>query len=301
MNLIEKIKNYSNWKTTIRFALFLIKRINKEQIHVVAGYLSYVTLMSLVPLMVVMLSVMTAFPIFSDIKGVIEGFVYNNFVPASGDVVQHHLTGFVNNASKMSAVAVTFLFLFALLLISAIDKTFNRIWKVNKPRRIVTAFSMYWMILTLGPILVGSSIAVTSYIASLVSIGDYDVLGVTNILLRMLPMFASIAAFLILYMIVPNKTVVFRYALSGAVTAAILFEFAKKGFAFYVTQLPSYQAIYGALGTIPILFLWVYLSWLVTLIGAVITVSLQDFKEQENYAENSNNIASNENNKAKEN
>lgn len=286
MNFIEKFKHYVNWKTIVPFSIFLLKRTNKEQIHVVAGYLSYVTLMSLVPLMVVMLSVMTAFPIFSEIKGVIEGFVYNNFVPASGDVVQHHLTGFVNNASKMSAVAVTFLFLFALLLISAIDKTFNRIWKVNKPRRMITAFSMYWMVLTLGPILVGSSIVVTSYIASLVSLGDYDVFGVTNIILRMLPMFASIGAFLILYMVVPNKTVVFKYALSGAVTAAILFELAKKGFAFYVTQLPSYQAIYGALGTIPILFLWVYLSWLVTLVGAVLTVSLQDFHDENDVLEN---------------
>lgn len=281
MSLYEKIRNYAHWKVMAKFALYLFKRVKYEQIHVVAGYLSYVTLMSLVPLMVVMLSVMTAFPIFSEIKGVIEGFVYNNFVPTAGDVVQHHLTGFVNNASKMSAVAVTFLFLFALLLISAIDKTFNRIWKVNKPRRIITAFSMYWMVLTLGPILVGSSIVVTSYIASLVSIGDYDILGVANILLRLLPMFASIGAFLVLYMVVPNKTVVFRYALSGAVTAAILFELAKKGFAFYVTQLPSYQAIYGALGTIPILFLWVYLSWLVTLVGAVLTVALQDFSEEQ--------------------
>ena len=281
MPLYEKIKNYAHWNVIAKFAFYLLKRVKNEQIHVVAGYLSYVTLMSLVPLMVVMLSVMTAFPIFSEIKGVIEGFVYNNFVPASGDVVQHHLTGFVNNASKMSAVAVTFLFLFALLLISAIDKTFNRIWKVNKPRRIVTAFSMYWMVLTLGPILVGSSIVVTSYIASLVSLGDYDVFGVTNVILRMLPMFASIGAFLILYMIVPNKNVVFKYALSGAVTAAILFELAKKGFAFYVTQLPSYQAIYGALGTIPILFLWVYLSWLVTLVGAVLTVALQDFSHEQ--------------------
>jgi len=281
MSVYEKIKNYAHWKVIVAFAYYLLKRTKHEQIHVVAGYLSYVTLMSLVPLMVVMLSVMTAFPIFSDIKDVIEGFVYSNFVPTSGDIVQHHLTGFVNNASKMSAVAVTFLFLFALLLISAIDKTFNRIWKVNQPRRVITAFSMYWMVLTLGPILVGSSIAVTSYIASLVSIGDYDVLGVANIFLRLLPMFASIGAFLILYMVVPNKMVVFKYAVSGAVTAAILFEFAKKGFAFYVTQLPSYQAIYGALGTIPILFLWVYLSWLVTLVGAVLTVALQDFVEEQ--------------------
>ena len=259
----------------------LLNRVQKEQIHVVAGYLSYVTLMSLVPLIVVMLSVMTAFPIFADIRVEIEGFVYSNFVPTSGDVVQQYLTGFVNNASKMSAVAITFLFLFALLLISAIDKTFNKLWGVTEKRRVITAFSMYWMVLTLGPVLVGSSLAATSYIVSLVSLGDYDIFGIANVFLRALPVFTSIAAFVILYMVVPNKIVPFRYAIVGALVAALLFELAKKGFAFYVTQLPSYQAIYGALAGIPILFLWVYLSWLVVLIGALVTVSLQDFAELE--------------------
>jgi membrane protein len=286
MELPKAPKSVDVWQTSLRFLIYLLKKIKAEQIHVVAGYLSYVTLMSLVPLMVVMLSVMTAFPIFSEIKGTIEGFVYSNFVPTSGDVVQHHITGFVSNASKMSVIAVTFLFLFALLLISAIDKSFNKLWKVNGKRRLVTAFSMYWMVLTLGPILVGSSIVVTSYIVSLVSLGDYDVFGIANIFLRLLPMFASIGAFLVLYMVVPNKTVVFRFAFSGAIVAAVLFELAKKGFAFYVTQLPSYQAIYGALGTIPILFLWVYLSWLVTLIGAVFTVSLQEVNQQLDYDNN---------------
>lgn len=280
MKFAQRLINSPVWNIIIEFSLYLFQRTAKEHLHVIAGYLSYVTLMSLVPLMVVMLSVMTAFPIFSDIREVIEGFIYNNFVPTSGDVVQHYITGFVENASKMSAVAITFLFLFALLLISAIDKTFNKLWRVNEKRRLVTSFSMYWMVLTLGPILVGSSIVVTSYIASLVSLGDYDVFGVENVFLRLLPLLASIGAFLILYMIVPNKRVIFHYALSGAVLAAILFEFAKKGFAFYVTQLPSYQAIYGALAAIPILFLWVYLSWLVILIGAVFTVSLQEFNQQ---------------------
>jgi len=286
MELPKTLNTAEAWQASLKFIVYLLKKIKAEQIHVVAGYLSYVTLMSLVPLMVVMLSVMTAFPIFSEIKDTIESFVYNNFVPTSGDVVQHHITGFVSNASKMSVIAVTFLFLFALLLISAIDKSFNKLWKVKGKRRLVTAFSMYWMVLTLGPILVGSSIVVTSYIVSLVSLGDYDVFGIANIFLRLLPMFASVGAFLVLYMVVPNKTVVFRFALSGAVVAAVLFEFAKKGFAFYVTQLPSYQAIYGALGTIPILFLWVYLSWLVTLVGAVFTVSLQEIAQQNDYDSN---------------
>lgn len=280
MNMFPKlaeINQHRYMKQALSFSYVFLSNYKKEHIHVTAGYLSYVTLMSLVPLMVVMLSVMTAFPIFSEIRELIENFVYQNFVPASGDVVRQYITGFVSNASKMSAVAITALFVFAMLLISAIDKCLNKLWRVNKKRRVMTSFSMYWMVLTLGPVLVGSSLVMTSYIFSLVSLGDYDLLGITNILVRAVPLFASIAAFFILYMVVPNKIIPTKYAFSGAVLAAILFEIAKKSFAIYVTQLPSYQAIYGALASIPILFLWVYLSWLVVLIGALFTVSLEDF------------------------
>jgi membrane protein len=256
-------------------------RIKQEQIPVVSGYLSYVTLMSLVPLIVVMLSVMTAFPLFANLRETIESFVYNNFVPTAGEVVREYISGFVANASKMSAIAISFLILFALLLISVIDKTLNKIWRVTKKRRLVTSFSMYWMILTLGPILVGSSIAVTSYVLSLASLDHIKLYGLTNILLRSLPLFSSISAFLILYMVVPNKIVPLKYALTGAIVAGILFELAKKAFALYVTQLPSYQVIYGALATIPILFVWVYISWFIVILGAVFTVSLEEFKHTE--------------------
>ena len=277
---IEKIKRHRYVKSTLGFLLLFFNNFQKERIHVTAGYLSYVTLMSLVPLMVVMLSVMTAFPIFSEIRELIENFIYQNFVPASGDVVQEHITGFVSNATKMSAIAITALFILAMLLISAIDQCLNKLWRVNEKRRIITSFSMYWMVLSLGPVLVGSSLVMTSYILSLVSIGDYDLLGLSNIAVQALPLVASIAAFFILYMVVPNKVVPTRFALAGATLAAVLFEIAKKSFAIYVTQLPSYEAIYGALSSIPILFLWVYLSWLVVLVGALFTVSLEDYDSE---------------------
>jgi membrane protein len=272
---------------------YFIRRIKREQIQVVAGYLSYVCLMSLVPLMVVMLSVMTAFPLFAELQQSIEQFVYQNFVPAAGDVVQHYLSGFVANASKMSAVAVSFLFVAALLLISSIDKTFNNIWRVNDKRRTITSFAMYWMVLTLGPILVGASIALTSYLVSIVSVDEYDVLGLFDVFLRLLPLLSSIFAFVILYMAVPNKAVPFKFAMAGAVVAGVLFELAKKSFALYIAAFPSYQVIYGALATIPIIFLWVYVSWLIVLTGALITVSLQEYpllkeqrlKDQENRSE----------------
>ena len=280
MNLkIDKDK-FPSWPTIIAFVQYSLRRVKKEQIHVVAGFLAYVSLMSLVPLVVVMFSVMTAFPIFSDVRQIIESFIYSNFVPTAGDIVQQYITGFVDNASKMSAVAISFLFMLALLLISAIDKSLNRIWRVKDKRRLVTAFSMYWMILTLGPVLVGSGIAVSSYLVSLVSFGEYDVIGTVNIFVRLLPLLTSIAAFVLLYTLVPNKVVSIKFALLGAVLAAFLFEFAKKAFVIYVTELPSYQAIYGALAIIPILFLWIYLSWLIVLVGAVFTVSLQEFVEK---------------------
>lgn len=269
------------WRKHKQFFPYLLKRLNQEQLPVVAGYLSYVCLMSLVPLLVVMLSVMTAFPLFAELQKTIEEFVYQNFVPAAGDVVQQYLTGFVSNASKMSAIAIIFLFVVAILLISAIDKTLNRIWRVTEKRRTITSLAMYWMVLTLGPVFVGASIALTSYIVSLVSLGDYDLLGITNIFVRSMPLLASIFAFVILYMAVPNKAVPFKYALSGAIFSAILFEVAKKVFALYLTAFPSYQAIYGALATIPILFLWIYLSWLIVLGGAMITVSLQEYNDVE--------------------
>lgn len=276
--LLQQVKHSLPWRHFVSFVRYLRKRVNQAQLQVVAGYLSYVSLMSLVPLMVVALSVATAFPIFADIHQSVQQFVYDNFVPTASDVVQQYLSTFVANASKMSAVAISFLFVAALLLISVIDKTFNNIWQVNKKRRVITSFSMYWMILTLGPILVGASIAITSYIVSLVSLGVEDNIGITNLFFRLLPLLSSMAAFVLLYMLVPNKTVPFKYAISGALFAAVFFELAKKIFAIYLTEFPAYQAIYGALAIVPILFLWVYLSWLIVLGGAVITVSLQEYE-----------------------
>jgi membrane protein len=270
---------YPFFEPWYQFSRHFIYNIHREQLHVVAGFLSYVTLMSLVPLIVVTLSVMTAFPIFSNVREIIENFVYHNFLPASGDVVKEYVTVFVDNASKMSAVAISVLFVLAMMLISSIDKSLNKIWQVKVKRKKITSLSMYWMVLTLGPVLVGSSIAVSTYLVSLVSSAGHE-LSTVNVFLYWLPMLSSIAAFLILYMLVPNKYVPFKYALSGAVLSAVLFEVAKKGFVLYISQIPTYQAIYGALATVPILFLWVYLSWLMVLFGAVFTATLQSFIEE---------------------
>lgn len=271
------IFNLNNRLLVFGFFQYLRKRVIRENIAVVAGHLSYVTLMSLVPLIIVTFSILTVFPEFSDLLAQVELFIYSQFVPTAGDIIQQHLSSFVLNASKMSAVAIFFLFIVALLLISAIDKTMNKIWRVTHKRNRITSFLMYWLVLTFGPIFVGVSLAVSSYIATLA--GDLGFKGEVNLFLQLVPFLTSLSAFLIIYIIVPNTKVPFKHAIWGAILAAVCFELAKKGFAIYVIQLPSYQAIYGALATIPILFLWVYVSWLIVLSGAVFTVSLQNFKQ----------------------
>ncbi|MGY3685456.1 virulence factor BrkB family protein [Vibrio coralliilyticus] len=261
-------------KQSLNFGRYLLTRMGHDRVNVNAGYLAYITLLSIVPMLTVLLSVLSSFSVFANAGDVIQDFVITHFVPAAGDAVKQALLEFVANTGKMTAVGGLFLFVAALMLISNIDKNLNYIWRVEHKRRAVFSFSMYWMVLTLGPILVGASIAATSYVTSLKIIDSEAISGAYDFLLRWLPFLLSFFAFMGLYILVPNKKVYVSHAVFGAIVAALLFEASKKGFAAYITQFPSYQLIYGALAAIPILFVWVYLCWLIVLIGAEVTAAL---------------------------
>lgn len=265
---------------TWRLVQLYLQRCQHDQVGMIGGYLAYISLLSLVPLLAVAFSVLNAFPMFAGLRLEIENFLYANIVPSRGVEIQTYINGFVDNIGQMTTVGVLFLVVVALMLIHNIDKTLNKIWRVQKRPRVMISLSIYWMILTLGPILLGSSIALTSYLASFTHLADNYTPWLSTLLLRLAPYAFSLLAFFMLYQLVPNIKVRYSHALWGALFSSVLFEMLKKGFALYIQHFPSYQAIYGALALVPILFVWVYLSWLVVLLGAELTALLQEFEHR---------------------
>ena len=203
-----------------------------------------------------------------------------NFVPASGEVIQDYIQQFADQASNLPGLGMVFLIVTALLLMNTIDAALNQIWHVRRTRGLVSKFLVYWSVLTLGPILVATSIAATSYLVSLPFIVESSTIGsMKAILLAWMPLLSTTLALTMLYIIVPNLNVPIYAGLSAGVVAALMFEIAKKGFTIYVTSVPTYTTLYGALATIPIFLIWVYVSWIIVLLGAEISGSLATYTE----------------------
>lgn len=267
-------------KIAYQYLVFVWERSEQDNIKVPAGHLAYVTLLSIVPLLAVIFYMLSAFPVFSDLKKILEDLIYNNLLPTSGDSIQEHISGFIENTKKMSMMGIGSLIVIALLLISTIDQTINRIWRCTNKRSRVHAFTIYWTILSLGPVIIGASIALSSYIFTVFQ--EDGSLSLVQRLLSLMPFILTWLSFAGVYTLVPHQRVSFRYALIGGFIATILFSFGTDLFRLYITNFPSQQIIYGALAVIPILFLWIYYNWLIVLIGAEVTATLEEFLQQHN-------------------
>ena len=274
-----------NWITAKKiiwgYFVYLLGRFHEDRILYYSGYLSYVTLLSMVPLLAVIFSFFSIFPFFEALREEVEEFVFSNFVPALGDAVQEQILSFVENASSMTPFGLLVLLIIAVLLLSSIDHTLNQIWHVRKNRGLIVSYSIYLVVLISSPFLLGTSLAATSYLVSLRGIEEGATLSVIKLLLASLPFIGSFLFFLLLYIIVPHTKVHFWSAVSGAMIATLLFEISKSAFALYFINFPVYQVIYGALAVIPLLFIWVFISWVVVLVGAQIAASLDGFLEEQ--------------------
>lgn len=270
--------------TAVHFFKRFWLRFNENKLTQAAGSLTYSTMLAIVPLIMVIFSIFSAFPVFNDVTGALKEFIFTNFAPSAGDVVGQYIDEFVNNSKQMSAVGIVSLIAVALLLINSIDRTINGIWRDTSTRPIFTSFAIYWLILTLGPLLIGTSIAASTYVKAMFESSEHLSFGLK--LLSFVPFLSTWFIFTVLYMVVPNKKVSIKHAAAGALIAAIFFTLGKQAFSWYIVTFPSYQLIYGAMATLPIMLLWIQLSWTVVLLGAQLAAVLGEMRLEKVRLEN---------------
>jgi membrane protein len=249
----------------------LRQRFREDRLGLTAGSLTFTTLIALVPLLTVMLAVFSAFPMFASFRGALEKYFLQSLVPATiAKPVLAALTQFAAKASRLGSVGLVFLLVTAIALMLTIDRTLNGIWRVRQSRPIAQRVLVYWAAVTLGPLALGVSLSLTSYAIS-ASRGLVGALpGGVSLLLGVLQFALLTGAVAGLFHYVPNTLVQWRHAFGGALFVALGFEVAKRALAWYVQSVPTYSTIYGAFATVPIFLVWMYLGWVIVLLGAVV-------------------------------
>ncbi|MFT6916548.1 MAG: membrane protein [Motiliproteus sp.] len=255
-----------SYQTLTGFLRHLWQQFSANQGALNAAAMTYTTLFAVVPMMMVTYAMLSSIPTFQDVGPQLESLIFDNFVPSTGIQVKEYLSGFAGQALSLTGVGIAFLVVTAYMMLKSVEKTFNRIWQIREPRRGLSSFLLYWAVLSLGPLLLGLGFVLTSYVTSLPLLDT--VIGSKARILALLPLILSSAAFTLLYAAVPNCRVPGRHALAGGVISALLFEAAKRGFALFVSLSPSYQLIYGAFAAVPLFLAWIYISWLIVLLGA---------------------------------
>ena len=254
--------------------LAVLKRFKSDRLPRHASALAFSSLLALAPMMAIALSMLSLFSSFEDMGASVENFIYQFLVPAAGDDVRVYLDQFASRAGKLTAVGAGAFLLTALLLLSNIESSFNDIWRIKEGRTLGQKLTVYWAMVTLGPLLMGASLTMSTYFLSLsVFTGQAGTIGTF-----LIPVLLESMAFLLLYLVMPNVRVSLMHGIVGALVASFLFELTKRAFATYVGNFANYEVVYGALAALPIFLIWVYLSWVVTLIGAEVVAVLQQKK-----------------------
>jgi membrane protein len=256
------------------FLRFVFMRWTEDRCPQIAGSLTYTTLLALVPVFVIAVAVLSSAPFFEDVMSQIKIFLLMNLMPEiAGKIITVYMEEFAGNARRLTTVGLIAVFVLSVVLMLIVDRSLNAIWRVKRSRPYWLSVLGYVVLLVVGPLLIGVSVSITTYLMTLS-------LSVTNVapewnsrLLRIVPVSVTTIAFFLIYRIIPHRHVPWRHALFGAAVAAVLFEAGKDLFTLYVSFAPTYNLVYGTFAAVPIFLVWVYLSWLVVLFGAELTAS----------------------------
>ena len=273
----SKLKQYLD--TTKEFLFFLSKRAKNDTILRVAASLSYTSLIAIVPLFAIGLAIFSAFPVFNGVRGQIEEFILKNFVPTIEHEVSQYFSEFLSASGQLTTFGVVGLAITAIMLLSTIENSLNFIFKITRPRRFTTKITLYWTVITLGPLLLGAAFSLRGYLFTLQKLTPEAVTENSWWISTLLPGSITMFLLILVYVLVPNKKIRIINAFTGAITAVILFWFLRRGFSIAISMSATYKTLYGALATLPIFLVWMYCAWSVVIFGAVVTAALEEFQQ----------------------
>ena len=278
MQHLERLRGWLNeiahvpWIHAIRT---LRERFREDRLGLTASSLTFTTTLALVPFITVALAVFTAFPMFAKFQDVLQKWLIESLVPDNiARQVLGYLNQFAGKASKLGVVGLLALLATALALVFTIDRTLNNIWRVRTSRPFAQRVMVYWACITLGPVLLAVSLSMTSYAVSFSQGLVGDMLGSLSLLLNIFQFALVAGGMAALFRFVPNTHVRWGHAWIGGVFVSAGMELAKRGLALYVSSVPTYSVVYGAFATLPILLVWIYVVWVIVLLGAALTAYL---------------------------
>jgi membrane protein len=261
-----------------RFATFVrnvVARTQNTGLARTAGSLAFTTILGLVPLATVAFAFVARFPVFQQWLDALEVFLLKYTLPGSAnEVVHQYVREFTEKAAGLTGVSIVFILVAATLVIATIEREINALWGIGARRPFTRRLVVYLLGVTLGPVLVGASISVTTWLFTQTLAPIPLQLSLADFVVKPLPVILSTLALTLLYALAPNRRVPWKNAFAGAVPAALAFETAKHGFAVYVKNVPTYEVVYGTLAALPVFLIWIYVCWLIVLAGAAITATL---------------------------
>ncbi|MED7788664.1 YhjD/YihY/BrkB family envelope integrity protein [Francisella sp. 19X1-34] len=264
--------------------LWVFKEYFRKECPTVAASITLASLFAIVPAFFIIINILNAFNAFSSLSDNIQNFLFDNMLPATATTVQQYITSLSDKMTSLPVTSVVVLLVVIFLMIKRLEITLNKIFYVNKQRPMVQSLLVYWALMTMGPLLMGFVFISTTYIISMTWF--FKGAGIEQYLLNFLSLIFLTGGFFVVYKILPNTKINSRVALFAAFLVAIVFSMAKKIFSLYMFYVPTYSVIYGSLSLIPIFILWVYITWHITLLGAVMIRAMQymkitlDFKKE---------------------
>jgi len=238
-----------------------------------ASALSYSTLLSVVPITVLLFYISIQTDLFASLFDQVREQLLTQLLPTSREQVETYLLKTTRNIKSFSYLSLAIVFLSAIWLSLGIERALNHIWQVTTPRTLALRIPAHITLWLITPLLLMSSITLSTWMVSLPYLHGFAQHG--TFFSKFLPFIISSVALFLLYFFVPNTKVSLKSAGIAGLTAGLLFEFSKWGFTIYITEYAMYEKLYGALATLPIFMLWVFISWLVVLWGASLSHILQ--------------------------